>query len=187
MIGLSVLSPLFLDPSKFSTPSESQELPSFHSISPFILTDQDSLTFTSSTLAGKIYVASFFFTSCEGPCPVLNGNLSRLEQKFREDQNVSFVSISIDPETDRPEVLKEYGKKFHADFSRWHFLTGEWKDIEKIALSGFKLGTSNDSKVHSTKFVLVDQRGTVRGYYDGTDEKQVEQLTEHIVKLKELS
>lgn len=114
---------------------------------------------------------------------MLNGHLSRLEQQFRNEPGVEFVSISIDPETDRPEILKEYAKKFHADLSKWHFLTGDWRAIEKIALSGFKLGTEKDSKVHSTKFVLVDQAGAVRGYYDGTDEKQVEQLAEHITAI----
>jgi len=145
----------------------------------FSLTDNHGKTFTNEDLAGKVWVAEFFFTSCAGPCPVMNAQLSELALDL-EDTDTQFVSVTVDPETDDPARLTEYGEKYGADFSRWHFLTGDIADITAMAYDGFKLGHKDDPIFHSDRFVLVDRAGQIRGYYTGTDRDDVMKLRGHI-------
>jgi protein SCO1/2 len=142
----------------------------------FALVNQAGEPFSSQSLTGKIYVADFFFTSCAGPCPVMNANMARLQRAFPDNPDLHFVSISVDPETDTPERLKAYGEKLGADFSRWNFLTGPMETIQQIAVEGFKVGSVDDPVIHSTRLILVDREGNIRGYYSGIVEEEVASL-----------
>jgi protein SCO1/2 len=121
-------------------------------------------------LAGKIWIADFIFTTCRGPCPIISTRMSEL-QKPLEKTDVRLVSFSVDPETDTPPVLRAYADKLRKEPFRWDFLTGSKDAIASISRDGFKLAIAEGEEpgsgpVHSTRFVLVDRRGTIRGYYD---------------------
>ena len=149
------------------------------------LTNQEGAAFDSSSLSGKVWVADFFFTSCGGPCPVMTASMAQVQQALDMEQDLHMVSISVDPETDTPERLKAYGEKYGADFSRWHFLTGPIEAIQQLAVEGFKVGSVEDPVIHSTRFILVDTRGQIRGYYTGTEKEDVDRMTQDIQQLLE--
>ncbi len=157
-------------------------LPTLYPAPAFTLTDNRGRPFTEKALKGKVWVAEFFFTSCSGPCPIMNAQLSGLALDL-ENTDVQFVSVTVDPDTDNPERLTEYGEKYGADFDRWHFLTGDIADITAMAYDGFKLGHKDDPIFHSDRFVLVDRQGRIRGYYTGTDKEDVAKLRGHILAL----
>jgi cytochrome oxidase Cu insertion factor (SCO1/SenC/PrrC family) len=145
-------------------------LPSLGTVPRFELVNQDAQPFGSEQLAGKIWIADFIFTTCLGPCPIISTRMSEL-QKPLAPSDVHLVSISVDPEKDTPEVLRAYADKLRKEPLRWDFLTGSRVAIYSLSKDGFKLGVSDGSEeagvpIHSTRFVLVDRRGTIRGYYD---------------------
>jgi cytochrome oxidase Cu insertion factor (SCO1/SenC/PrrC family) len=136
----------------------------------FELVNQDAQPFGSAQLTGRIWIADFIFTSCPGPCPIISSRMSEL-QKPLEKTDIHLVSFTVDPQKDTPEVLRGYAEKLHAQPKRWDFLTGSRAAIYALARDGFKLAVSDGSDeagmpVHSTRVVLVDRRGTIRGYYD---------------------
>lgn len=158
----------------------------------FQLIDQSGQPFGSEDLIGKIWVANVIFTRCAATCPIQTANLARLQHTLAEsDQlgDVRFVSISADPEYDRPDVLREYADRYGADTSSWKFLTGEWKSIYRLCTDGFHLpvlGSADDDQgliSHSPKFVLVNRAGRIAGYYDGTNTVDLARLK---VKLNEM-
>jgi cytochrome oxidase Cu insertion factor (SCO1/SenC/PrrC family) len=145
-------------------------LSSYGTLPSFELVNQDGQPFGSAQLAGKIWIADFIFTSCPGPCPIISSRMSEL-QKPLEKTDIHLVSFTVDPERDTPEVLRAYAEKLHARSKRWDFLTGSRTAIYALTRDGFKLAVSDGSNeagmpVHSTRVVLVDWRGVIRGYYD---------------------
>jgi cytochrome oxidase Cu insertion factor (SCO1/SenC/PrrC family) len=148
----------------------SRVLSSYGSVPPFEFTDQNDQPFGSTDLAGKIWIADFIFTTCPGPCPIISTRMSEL-QKPLEKTDVQLVSFTVDPERDTPEVLRSYAEKLHARTESWHFLTGLRTTIYSLIENGFKLAVSDGSEqtgmpIHSTRVVLIDRRGVIRGYYD---------------------
>lgn len=157
----------------------------YNRIPPFRLIDQDGKAVDESVVKGKIYVASFFFTRCGTICPKISSQLTRVQDIFRTRNELVFLSHSVDPEHDRPEQLKEYAKRYEAIPGKWYFLTGSKADIYDLALHGYYLpvvdagvkeGKPDETFIHSEKLVLVDKDGIVRGFYDGTDKKDVDRL-----------
>jgi len=155
----------------------------------FQLTNQNGQLFGSTDLTNKIWIADFVFTTCPGPCPMLSSRMSEL-QKPLEKTDVHLVSFSVDPEKDTPEVLRGYADKLRAQPGRWDFLTGKKSAIYDISQKGFKLAVADGSSetgvpVHSTRMVLVDRHGQIRGYYDGTAADSVTKLladTNHLLR-----
>jgi protein SCO1/2 len=155
----------------------------------FELVNQDAQAFGSEQLAGKIWIADFIFTSCPGPCPIISTRMSELQRPL-EKSDVHLVSVSVDPEKDTPEVLRAYADKLHIQPKRWDFLTGSRAMIYSLSRDGFKLGISDGNEeagmpVHSTRVVLVDRRGTIRGYYDALAPDAVTKLladTNHLLR-----
>ena len=142
----------------------------YGTVPPFQLTNQFGQPFGSAQLAGKIWIADFVYTTCPGPCPMISTRMGEL-QKPLEKTDVQLVSFTVDPEKDTPEVLRKYADNLHADPTRWTFLTGPKSTIYKLSHDGFKLAISDGSDaegipVHSTRIVLVDRHGEIRGYYD---------------------
>jgi protein SCO1/2 len=136
----------------------------------FELVNQDAEPFGSAQLAGKIWIADFIFTTCPGPCPIISTRMSEL-QKPLEKTDIHLVSFTVDPEKDTPEVLREYAEKVRAQPKRWDFLTGPREAIHSLSQDGFKLGLTDGAEedggpTHTTRFVLVDRHGAIRGYYD---------------------
>jgi cytochrome oxidase Cu insertion factor (SCO1/SenC/PrrC family) len=143
---------------------------SYGVLPPFELVNQEAQPFGSAQLAGKIWIADFIFTSCPGPCPIISSRMSELQRPL-EKTDIHLVSFTVDPETDTPEVLRDYAEKLHARPKRWDFLTGSRAAIYALARDGFKLAVLDGSEetgmpVHSTRVVLVDRHGAIRGYYD---------------------
>lgn len=137
----------------------------------FSLTERNGKLVGLADLKGKVWVADFFYSTCPGPCPMLSSRLSDLQKTFGDDDRIRLVSISADPEKDTPEVLQKYAEKFHAN-ARWLFLTGAKEAVKSLAFENFKLPFAEqpgaaEPIVHSTRLILIDQTGTVRGLYEG--------------------
>ena len=164
-------------------------LPSYGAVPSFELTNQDAQPFGSQQLSGKIWIADFIFTSCPGPCPIISTRMSELQKPLAKS-GVHLVSFSVDPEKDTPEVLRVYADKLRKEPLRWDFLTGPIAAITSLSRDGFKLGISEGEQpesgpLHSTRFVLVDRHGTVRGYYDALAPDGVTKLladTNHLLR-----
>lgn len=165
----------------FSRPGE--PLPVLSSVPDFEMTNQSGDAVDLASLKGKIWVADLFFTSCGGPCPEMTKQMKALSDLVQGGERIRFVSITVDPETDTPERLTSYGEHYGADFGRWHFLTGPQETIEMLAVEGFKLGTVENPEIHSTRFVLVDGQGRIRGYYHGLEEETIPTLQAAISQL----
>ena len=142
----------------------------------FQLIDQEGEPFGHERVEGKIWVADFFFSSCAGPCPTMSKNMAWLQETFRSRDDVALVNFSVDPLGDTPEKLKKYAAKLGADPKRWHLLNGSAEDIMRISVGGFKIGSTENIVNHSQKFVLVDKKGSIRGYFEGTDTEEVKEL-----------
>ena len=155
----------------------------------FQLTNQNGQPFGSAQLSGKIWIADFIYTTCPGPCPMISSRMSEL-QKPLQKTDVHLVSFSVDPDKDTPEVLRGYADKLQAEPGRWDFLTGAKPAIYKLSHDGFKLAVSDGSDaqgipVHSTRIVLVDRHGQIRGYYDATEPEAITKLladTNHLLR-----
>ncbi|MFL0298833.1 SCO family protein [Aquirufa novilacunae] len=170
----------------------------FQTIPSFSLTNETGKTFDSKSLKGKIFVASFFFTRCTTICPKITSQVSRVQDTFLGDPEVQLLSISVDPKFDQPEQLALYAKRFDANKDQWHFLTGEKKIIYPLVLKGFHVPLADASEydaaiknpdetfIHSERLVLVDKEGIIRGFYDGTDKKEVDRLLVEIKVLKNI-
>jgi protein SCO1/2 len=158
----------------------SRELLAYGTVPPFDLTNQDGQPFGSANLAGKVWIADFVYSSCPGPCPMVSSRMSEM-QKPLQKTDVHFVSFSVDPEHDTPAVLREYAEHLHAQPGRWDFLTGPTRAIYNLIEHGFKLPAAehagdNGQPVHSTRMVLVDRDGRIRGYYEATEADAVTRL-----------
>ena len=170
-------------------PAAPAVLQKYWTVPDFTLTERGGQTTQLADLAGKVWVADFFYTTCPGPCPMLSSRLSSVQKELRAEADLRLVSISTDPEKDTTDVLKLYAARFEAG-ERWLFLTGVKADIFSLARDGFKLpiaepASPGEQITHSTRLILVDRSGTIRGFYEGTDEKGVRDLIRDIRKLLE--
>ena len=153
-----------------------KELPSLGEIPRFHLTWQSGEPFDSSVLAGHVWVADFIFTNCEGPCPRMSAYMRALQKATADLPDLKLVSFTVDPERDTPQVLREYGTRYGANSQRWYFLTGDPKILDQLDHDSFKLGNVGAGLDHSTRFVLVDSTGQIRGYYGIAEGDPVPQL-----------
>jgi protein SCO1/2 len=153
------------------------DLPTLGSIAPFKLTEHTNRQFDSAALNGKVWIADFMFTTCPGPCPRMSSQMHQVQMAL-EGQGIQLVSFTVDPEHDTPEALAAYAQRFKAAPGVWHFLTGEKADLNHLAKDVFKLGVVDGSLEHSTRFVLVDRTGQMRGYYLTSDANAIPRLIE---------
>lgn len=145
----------------------------------FTLTNQVGQVITLANLRGQPWVADVIFTRCAGPCPKLSSQMSRLQTALTGKARVQLVSLTADPQHDTPQVLERYGQRYSNESRHWWFLTGDRSQIQRVAVQGLKLAAGEsttavtqpgeDLFIHSTKLVLIDRAGQVRGYYDGTE------------------
>lgn len=161
-------------------PPKNSSLPVLYDVPEFRLTAQDGQPFDSKVLAGKIWVADFIYTTCPGPCPRMTSQMHEVQTAVRTMADVRFVSFTVDPAHDTPPVLAEYAKLHRADPARWYFLTGSVADLQKLDRDTFKLGNIDASLQHSTRFVLVDQKTRIRGYYDTSEAGSIRKVIEDI-------
>jgi protein SCO1/2 len=166
-----------------------RSLDSLGTIPEFRLTNQNGQPFGSTDLIGKIWIADFVFTSCPGPCPIISSRMAEMQKPFQKS-DVHLVSFTVDPQNDTPQVLHEYADRLRAQDGRWDFLTGSVDEIYGLTRGGFKLAVSDGADelgrpVHSTRAVLVDRQGKIRGYYDMTATDGVTKLiadTHHLLR-----
>ena len=161
------------------TPSETAQtapvLDQLGDVPDFKLIQQDGKPFARADLGDKVWVADFIFTSCPSICPTMTANMAALQDAFPDAANLHMVSFTVDAETDTPEVLREFAGKYDADLSRWHFLTGPQADIYGF-MDAINIGAPETPMGHSSRFVLVDRRGVIRGYYLSLEPEDLEQL-----------
>ncbi len=152
----------------------------WHTLPEFEFIDQDGESFGSVDLEGKIHVANFMFTRCMKECPEMTSQLMRIHEIYKKFDDVHFVSYTVDPVNDSPEILKSYAEGYGVDLTYWTFLTGEKDSIYKHALKGYYLAAGEEEGpvgfLHSDKIVLIDREGHIRGFYTGTDEEDVDRL-----------
>ncbi|SDW22528.1 protein SCO1/2 [Lutibacter oricola] len=160
-----------------------------HKIADFELINQNGDTITYKDYEGKIFVADFFFTRCLTICPVMTNNIGKLQKVFLNDDDVKFLSHSVTPVIDSVSVLKEYAIKKGVIDSKWNITTGPKKHIYQLSRkSYFAVLDEGDGGlqdfVHTENFVLVDKKRQIRGFYDGTDNEEIERLIEDIKLLQ---
>lgn len=162
----------------------------YHKIGSFSFTNQDGEKVTSEQLEGKFYVAHFFYTKCPDVCPKLMDNLKEVQKQTRNIENFRMLSITVNPESDTPQRLKEYAQENGINTNKWHLLSGEQANIEALAQDKFLITAKEDQHgyqnyVHSDLLVLVDKEGKIRGFYKGSDEQALETLVDQVAVLLE--
>jgi len=157
-------------------------LPVLGEIPQFELLNQQGRKFDRSSLDGHVWVADFIYTNCEGPCPRMSSRMHGIQNAT--GTAVKLVSFTVDPQRDTPQALAEYGRKFAADDARWTFLTGDAATLDKLDHDAFKLGNVGAGLDHSTRFVLVDRKGRVRGYYGLAEGDPVARVAKDAARLE---
>lgn len=159
-------------------------LQEYGGIPEFQLTAQTGQPFDSKILDGHVWVADFIYTTCTGPCPMMSSNMRQLQSSTAESPDVLLVSITVDPAHDTPPVLAEYGRHFKQDPERWFFLTGPEATLNDLGVHAFKLNSVDGSLTHSTRFVLVDRKRQIRGFYSYDQEGFMPQLVHDVRQLE---
>lgn len=165
------------------------QLPDLGKVPAFSLTESDGTALRQTDLREKVWIASFIFTRCAGACPVMMRQEVSVQTQLPVRDDLRLVSFSVDPDYDSPSVLRQYAEIFGVDRSRWLFLTGDKKQIYDLAINEFKVNTADADPtkempiLHSSKLILVDRRGTIRGYYDSNDSVEMETLVRDTTKL----
>lgn len=183
LLGISVLLSGISSFYLFVQYTREEPLPVYGQIKDFQLTDSKGEQFQSSQLKNKVWVADFFFTTCGTICPIMTRNMNSLYGVYKLNPNVEFVSISVNPEQDTPDVLARYAQKYQVSTNNWNFLTGPREAITDLTVKSFKIGSIEDPIFHSANFVLVDKSGRIRGYYDGTVKEEVLELSKDLKQL----
>jgi len=184
--------------SGISNSADENEMVTINKIPDFKFVNQNNDTISNKDYQGKVYVVEFFFSTCPSICPVMNTNMLKVEEVFKNENDFGIASFTIDPEHDTPQVLKEYADSYGVEHPHWNFLTGNKKDILKLSNDGFKLYAAESPEAeggfeHSGMFALIDKEGNVRSridkngnpiiYYNGLEEEGIQMLIEDVKKL----
>ena len=162
----------------------------YHTVQPFSFINQYHDTVNEKTIENKIYVADFFFATCQSICPKMSSQLVHVQNAFKNDNNVLILSHTVNPSNDTVEVLNGYAQTYGAVKNKWHLLTGNKKAIYDMARYSYLVNALEDDGtaegfLHSELFVLVDAQKRIRGMYDGTDSVSVLKLISDIKLLKQ--
>jgi protein SCO1/2 len=169
-----------IDPAQVENPDPSHPPDDQVWLSRFELIERSGKTVKSEDLLGQPYVVSFFFSTCPSICVQQNQKLKELQEAF-SGRGVKFVAISVDPETDTPERLREYATRFDADQNQWLFMTGDLTYIRRIGAEIFQQPV--DKKFHTERFVLVDADGAIEGFYNWPEKVQFQKLKTKIEEM----
>ncbi len=163
----------------------------YHYVPDFKFINQEGKTITQKNLDGSVYVADYFFTTCQSICPIMSNEMELLAKHFEGNSQVKFISHTVNPENDSVPVLADYAKAHHANPNQWYLVTGDKKQLYELARKGYFLNTEDgdggpNDFIHTQNFALVDKYKHIRGFYDGTNHKEMENLIEDIeILLKE--
>lgn len=186
-----MLTGLFLLFSFWGTDNWKSKSPTISTVQPFIFLNQDGKDFTEADIQGKVTVVNFFFTTCKGICPKMNGNMHKIYDVFKDEPDFMIVSHTCDPETDSVPTIKRYADSLKVDERKWVFLTGRKDSLYKQARNSYLLDDPknnmvniNDQFLHTQFLALVDKNGNVRGQvYDGLKNDELEKLKDDIKTL----
>lgn len=160
-----------------------------HTVGDFSFKNQNGTNISQKDVENKIYVVEYFFTTCATICPKMNIQMQRVQKAFQGNEDFKILSFTVNPEIDSVEQMKRYALSHEADDNQWHFLTGAKKDLYRLARTSFfilkpaeaqNLGDAGSDFIHTNNFVLIDRKKRIRGYYDGTSQKEVNQLIKDI-------
>jgi protein SCO1/2 len=163
-----------------------------HRVGAFRFENQDGQWITEAAMKGHVSVVEYFFTTCKSICPIMNSQMQRIQKKFAQQPQVRIFSFTVDPETDTVAQMKRYATAHRAKSGQWHFLTGDKSALYTLARRSFfvlkpaeaqNLGDAGSDFIHTNNFVLIDKQLRIRGYYDGTNPKEVSLLQAHIDQL----
>ena len=161
----------------------------YHKISDFKLTNQNGKEITQANYKDKIYVADFFFTTCQDICPVMTKNMYQLQEELKNDNQILLLSHTVIPEVDTVEQLKKYAIENNVDDSKWNLVTGDKKQIYELARKSYlAVEDSNYNEydmIHTENFMLIDKEKQIRGFYDGTNSEDINRLLKDIEILKQ--
>ena len=161
----------------------------YHKISDFKLTNQNGKEITQANYKDKIYVADFFFTTCQDICPIMTKNMYRLQEELKNDNDILFLSHTVIPEVDTVQQLKKYSIENKVNDSKWNLVTGDKKQIYELARKSYiAVEDSNYSQydmIHTENFMLIDKEKQIRGFYDGTNSEDINRLLKDIEILKQ--
>ncbi|WP_417857839.1 SCO family protein [Xanthomarina gelatinilytica] len=162
----------------------------YHKIADFSLTNQNGETITQNTYKDKIYVADFFFTTCQTICPIMTDHMAQIQKEIINDPDVMLLSHTVTPEIDSVAQLKKYALKKGVNDAKWNLVTGDKKQIYQLARKSY-LAVKTDGNgdaydmIHTENFMLIDKKRQIRGYYDGTNPEDITRLIADIETLKE--
>ncbi|EMQ96065.1 SCO1/SenC family lipoprotein [Xanthomarina gelatinilytica] len=162
----------------------------YHKIADFSLTNQNGETITQNTYKDKIYVADFFFTTCQTICPIMTDHMVQIQKEIINDPDVMLLSHTVTPEIDSVAQLKKYALKKGVNDAKWNLVTGDKKQIYQLARKSY-LAVKTDGNgdaydmIHTENFMLIDKKRQIRGYYDGTNPEDIKRLIADIETLKE--
>lgn len=179
-----------LSTSREASRPELEQLAKFGTAPEFSLIERSTTPISTSDLAGKVWIADFIYTRCKDTCPLQSAMMAQLQAEFEHDPDLKLVSITVDPLHDSPAVLSSYADEYGAMQDRWLFLTGDLGEIRQLVQEGFRLsavpveGADDDPVIfHSSRFVLIDRSGAIRGYYDSRDNEALARLRENARRL----
>ncbi len=166
-----------------------QHIKKYHKIADFSLTNQNGKTITQNDYKGKIYVADFFFTTCQTICPIMTDHMRDIQKEVLNDDDVMLLSHSVTPKIDSVEQLKRYAKLKGVNDAKWNLVTGDKKHIYELARKSYLAVKTNGNgdeydMIHTENFMLIDKKRQIRGFYDGTDPEAISQLLKDIKTLK---
>lgn len=166
-----------------------QHIKRFHKIKDFKLINQNGQEITNENYRDKIYVADFFFTTCQAICPIMKENMILLQNQYKNDNQVYLLSHTVTPEIDTKEVLKKYAIEKGIIDTKWNLVTGDKEEIYNLARKSYLVAEDVDESrffdmIHTENFVLIDPKRRIRGFYDGTDIESIDQLIVDIKILK---
>lgn len=165
-----------------------QYVKKYHTIADFSLTNQNGKTVTQNTYKDKIYIADFFFTTCQTICPIMTDHMLEIQEKLKDDDDVLLLSHTVTPEIDSVAQLKKYALEKGVNDAKWNLVTGEKKQIYDLArksyLAAKDVPYEEYDLIHTENFVLVDKKRRIRGFYDGTDPEAIQNLLQDLKTLK---
>lgn len=183
---LSIYQPAQVEPELVDTTM--QYVKKYHTIADFELLNQNGEVVTQKDYKDKIYVADFFFTTCQTICPIMTDNMFQVQEAVQDDDHIRLLSFTVTPEIDDVARLKKYAVEKGVNDSKWNLVTGDKKEIYDLARKSYLVAKDNPDAeydlIHTENFVLVDTKKRIRGFYDGTDSESIEQLLADIKVLE---
>jgi len=180
---LPIYNPIDIDPE--AVDPELLRIGRGHTVGEFAFSNQNGKTITQKDLNNQVFVAEYFFTTCATICPIMNKEMQRVQEAFKKEKDFKILSFTVDPTNDDVKQMKHYSSLHQADDNMWWFLTGDKAKLYELARKSFfvlkpaeaqNLGDAGSDFIHTNNFVLVDRKMRIRGYYDGTNSTEVDQM-----------